>query len=121
MSETLEVRLRRLALLDDATMCSVYPGDVVAYFDKKDEIAQTLRAEIERLKLDLEIANNTLDYRTNVTDPIIENSIAELLKENERLKEDLIQAVRHLEYIRCHGYMPDGAIEALLEKYLDLE
>ncbi|KKT30335.1 MAG: hypothetical protein UW18_C0018G0013 [Microgenomates group bacterium GW2011_GWF1_44_10] len=37
------------------------------------------------------------------------------------LESDLTQAIRHLEYIVCHGYVPDGKIDKLLEKYLDLE
>ena len=35
MSETLEQRLRRLAKEDDATLCQVYPGDVVELLDKR--------------------------------------------------------------------------------------
>ena len=50
-----------------------------------------------------------------------QQELAELRAENDRLKDDIIQAVRHLEYIRCHGYMPDGSIDKLLEKYLELE
>ncbi|HAQ64789.1 MAG TPA: hypothetical protein DCR43_02890 [Bacteroidales bacterium] len=59
---------------------------------------------------------------------LIVNSTNSTLKEKERaaeelttLRADLTQAVRHLEYIVCHGYMPDGGIDKLLEKYLDLE
>jgi hypothetical protein len=45
----------------------------------------------------------------------------EAIQELDDLRADLIQAIRHLEYIVCHGYMPDGGIDKLLEKYLDLE
>jgi hypothetical protein len=36
MSETLEQRLRRLAKLDNATICKVYPGDVIDLLDERD-------------------------------------------------------------------------------------
>ena len=54
MSETLEERLRRLAEEDNATMCKVFPGDVVEYLDKRDETITLLNSRITELEADLE-------------------------------------------------------------------
>jgi len=50
MSETLEQRLRRLAKEDDATLCQVYPGDVVELLDERDKLSITISTRIEQME-----------------------------------------------------------------------
>jgi len=49
MSETLEQRMRRLAKEDEATLCQVYPGDVVELLDERDRVAVKICTERDEL------------------------------------------------------------------------
>lgn len=52
MSETLEQRLRRLAKEDNATLCQVYPGDVVELLDARDFDIYMLKLSAQNEEID---------------------------------------------------------------------
>ena len=82
MSETLEERLRRNAKHDDATLCKVYPGDVVELLDARD-------AEIAQLRADLFAAVQMVALAVSINEHGLKHGQAKLRGRHEFLAAHL--------------------------------